>query len=356
MALKFHSLRISEIRRETEDTVSIAFEIPSELRADYTFLSGQYLTIKAKIDNEELRRSYSLCSAPHEDEWRIAIKQVPNGKFSTFANKELKPGASLDIMTPTGNFILQPNKTNSKSYVLFAAGSGITPVLSILKTVLKSEPNSNVTLFFGNKGFASIIFREEIEGLKNQYMDRLRIVHILSREGLENSMQHGRIDNAKVEKLYDAFLAGTSIDAVYICGPESMILGVKESMVAKGVDEAKIYYELFTTPSTQKTDIQNSEAIEKIESNVTVIMDGDSVDLHLKSTGKSVLEAAHDAGADLPYACKGGVCCTCKARIIEGSVIMDVNYSLTQEEINKGFILTCQSHPTSDKLIVSFDE
>lgn len=356
MALKFHSLKISDIRQETEDTVSLAFEIPSELRSDFTFLSGQYLTIKAEIDNEEIRRSYSLCSAPHEQEWRVAIKQVPNGKFSTFANKELKPGTSLDVMTPTGKFVLQPDQAHSKSYVLFAAGSGITPVLSILKSVLKNEPRSNVTLFYGNKGFSSIIFREKIEALKNQYMGQLRVVHILSREGLETSIQNGRIDNEKANKLYDAFLSGTSIDAVYICGPESMILGVKESMISKGVEESKINYELFTTGASKDPSTKTSKPIEKIESNVTVIMDGDVFDLNLKSTGKSVLEAAHEIGADLPYACKGGVCCTCKAKIVEGSVQMNVNYALTPEEIDAGFILTCQSHPTSDKLIVSFDE
>jgi ring-1,2-phenylacetyl-CoA epoxidase subunit PaaE len=352
----FHSLTISEIDRQTEDAVSIAFEVPESIQDQFQYLSGQYLTLKADINGEDVRRSYSLCSAPFENEWRVAIKEVPQGSFSTFANRELKEGMQLEVMTPTGNFKLTPDATAEKNYVLFAAGSGITPILSIAKTALKEEPNSTVNLFYGNKGFNSIIFREEIEGLKNVYMDRLRLVHVLSRESVGNKLQKGRIDAEKVDQLYKAFLQGFSIDAVYVCGPEQMILDVKDRMIANGVDAKNVHFELFTSPSVKEKPITKPTNSPKVESNVTIIIDDERIDLHLSSNGQNILDAGHDAGADLPYACKGGVCCTCKAKIIEGTATMDVNYALEPEEVDAGYILTCQAHPTSDKLIVSFDD
>lgn len=356
MTPKFHSLKIEDVKQETDDTVSISFEIPSELLEDYTYVSGQYLTLKADINGEDVRRSYSLCSAPYENEWRVAIKAISNGKFSNYANTQLHKGMFLDVMTPTGNFVMNPDPSRNNSYVLFAAGSGITPILSIAKSVLNNEPKSDVTLFYGNKGFNSVIFREELEGLKNRYMDRLRLIHIFSRENLGNKIQKGRIDEAKVIDLYEAFLKDTTIDAVYSCGPEAMILAVKKGLTEKGIDASKIHFELFTAPSVNPETIVEVVDRENIESNITVILDGDAYELHLDSTGQNILDAAQEAGADLPFACKGGVCCTCKAKIIEGSVRMDVNYALEPDEVEAGFILTCQSHPTSDKLIISFDE
>ncbi len=355
MTPKFHTLTVLDVNQETEDAVSILFDIPSELAADYAYVSGQYLTLRATINNEDIRRSYSLCSSPFENQWRVAVKQVKNGKFSTYANKELNAGMKMEVMTPTGNFKFIPEPSSKRSHVLFASGSGITPIISIAKTALHEEPNCDVTLFFGNKGFSSVIFREEVEALKNQYMGRLRVVHIFSREGLGNSIQKGRIDAAKTNELFSAFLNHTEIDNVYICGPEQMILGVKEGLLANNVDEKKIHFELFTTPTGNKV-VDTSADAPNIDSNIKIILDGDEIDLHLDSTGINILDAAQEAGADLPYACKGGVCCTCKAKIIEGSVRMDVNYGLEQDEIEAGFILTCQAHPTSEKLIVSFDE
>ena len=356
MTPKFHSLRINDVRRETEDTVSIAFDVPNELRNDFSFTPGQYLTLKAEINGEEVRRSYSLCSSPHEGEWRVAVKQVPEGKFSTFANNELKAGMDMDVMTPTGNFKLDTSKDNNKSYVLFAAGSGITPILSIAKSALYDEPNSDVTLVYGNKGVNSIIFKEEIEGLKNEYMDRLRVLHVLSRESVGNDLQKGRIDKAKTGEIYDSFLNNTSIDGVYVCGPEEMILGVKEGMIDKGVNEDMIHFELFTSPSSTQEKIAMPTNSPKVDSNVTIILDDDEYEISLESTGVNILDAAQDSGADLPFACKGGVCCTCKAKILEGSASMDVNYALEPDEVEAGYILTCQAHPTSDKLVISFDE
>lgn len=356
MTPKFHSLQIADVRKETEDTVSIAFEVPTALKSDYSFLPGQYLTLKAIINGADTRRSYSLCSAPFENEWRVAVKQVENGVFSSFANSSLKAGDTLEVMTPTGNFCLKPDANAKKTYALFAAGSGITPILSIAKTALKEEPNSEVNLFYGNKNFNSIIFREEVEALKNMYMNRLRVVHVLSRESLGNAIQKGRINKEKCDDLFKAFLANDTIDAVYVCGPEEMILGVKDSMLENGVAEKAIHFELFTTPGVKKTEEVAPSTEAAIASNVSIILDGDTIDLALNSDGETILDAAQRAGADLPFACKGGVCCTCKAKIMEGSAKMDVNYALEKDEVEAGFILTCQAHPTSEKLIVSFDE
>lgn len=356
MTPKFHELEVIDVRQETEDTVSVAFSIPENFHDDYQFNSGQYLTIKATIDGEEVRRSYSLCSAPFENEWRVAVKQVPNGRFSTFANKELKVGDKLEVMTPTGHFKLVTNVEAENHYVLFAAGSGVTPVLSIAKSALNNEPNSKVTFVYGNRNINSIIFKEEIEALKNEYMDRLQVIHILSRESLGNPIQKGRIDKDKAGKIFKAYLSHIDITGVYVCGPEEMIMSVKDSMIENGVDQSKVHFELFTTPTTTKQAIAQPTNSPKVESNVTIIIDDDRFDIHLDSNGQNILDAAQESGADLPFACKGGVCCTCKAKIIEGTAHMDVNYALEADEVEAGYILTCQSHPTSDRLVVSFDE
>lgn len=356
MTPKFHTLTIADVRKETEDTISIAFDIPAELKADYSFQSGQYLTLRTIVDGEDIRRSYSLSSAPFENEWRVAIKKIDGGKFSTFANEKLVGGQPLEVMTPTGNFHLNVSPEHQKAYVLVAAGSGITPIISIAKSILKEEPDSDVTLFYGNKNFASIIFREEIEALKNRYMDRLRVIHILSRENLGNAIQKGRIDAEKVEKLHKAFLTHTEIDEVFVCGPESMIHDVKDTFSKYMKDAKNIHFELFTTADIPKVERHKDSNEPHIASNVKVIIDGDTIELALDSDGDSILDAAFKAGGDLPFACKGGVCCTCKAKILEGTAKMDINYALEPDEVEAGYILTCQAHPTSKTLTVSFDD
>jgi ring-1,2-phenylacetyl-CoA epoxidase subunit PaaE len=357
MTPTFHKLKISDIRQEANDTVSIAFEIPEELKSDYAYVSGQYLTLRTMLDEENIRRSYSLCSAPHENEWRVAIKKVENGKFSTFANEKLKVGEAIEVMTPAGLFQVDLNPNNNKSYILFAAGSGITPIISIVKSVLKYEPESNVTLFYGNKNFSSIIFREELEALKNENMEKFRLIHVLSRESLGNQIQKGRIDAQKCLDLEKAFLNVEKNNLAncetFVCGPEKMILAVKEAMTNFGVPKNQIHFELFGT-STKKNKIIIKET--KISANVTIIIDGDETKIALDSDSDNILDAGQKAGADLPFACKGGVCCTCKAKILEGSARMDVNYALEQDELDAGYILTCQAHPTSEKLVVSFDD
>ncbi len=356
MTPKFHTLTIDNIRKETEDTVSISFEIPTELEKDYSFQAGQYLTLKSLIEGEEVRRSYSLSSSPVENEWRVAIKKIEGGKFSTYANESFSEGQFIEVMTPTGNFHLNSSPANKKSYVLIAAGSGITPIISIAKTVLNEETNSDVTLFYGNKNFASIIFREEIEALKNTFMNRLTVVHILSRESLGNAIQKGRIDAEKIKQLHKAYLLNSSIDEIFVCGPEEMIHSVKDHFAEHVKDIKNIHFELFTTNTAKKDTPINSSNEPSIAANVQVIIDGDTLELALSSDGESILDAAFRAGGDLPFACKGGVCCTCKAKIIEGTASMDINYALEPDEVAAGYILTCQAHPTSEKLIISFDE
>jgi ring-1,2-phenylacetyl-CoA epoxidase subunit PaaE len=353
MTPKFHALVIADVRRETEDTVSIAFGVPESLKSDYAYKSGQYLTLKAIINGQDTRRSYSLCSSPFENEWRVAVKRVENGVFSNFANDALKIGDSIEVMTPTGNFALTPNQNTSKNYALFAAGSGVTPILSIAKTVLKEEPNSSVTFFYGNKNFGSIIFREEIEALKNNYMDRLRVIHVLSRESLGNQIQKGRIDKANFTEIIKSDLNILKADAFFICGPEGMIHDVKDTLKLFGVHDKKIKFELFAAPIA-------SEQIPEIDfkgiSEVTVILDHEKLTFEMKSGNATILDLVEKNGMDAPYSCRGGVCCSCKAKVLEGKATMRVNYSLTDEEVKQGYILTCQAQPNSEKLTVSFDE
>lgn len=343
------------MQHETEDAVSICFDIPSELTEAYRYEAGQYLTIKAFLNDEELRRSYSICKAPTEGKVCVVVKKVEDGRFSNWAISNLKAGDELEVMTPMGHFMHKAENTAKKSYVLFAAGSGITPVIAIAKNILQNEPNSEVSMIYGNKGFASIIFREELESLKNLHMNRFRLIHVLSRESLGNRLQKGRIDEEKVADICKAFFGNQSIDGVFICGPESMVHAVKNGMLAFGVDEKNIHFELFGTSAIPKKERVQTD-LEIVHSKVTIILDDDHYVMDLDSNGKSVLEAGYDMGADLPYACKGGVCCTCKAKILQGTAVMDVNYALEKEEMEAGYILTCQAHPTSKELIVSFDE
>lgn len=355
----FHSLRVSDITRETADCVSVAFEVPQDLEEDYKFIPGQYLTLEADIDGEKVRRSYSLCSSPLDGELRVAIKKVENGRFSTWANDQLTVGAEIRVMTPDGNFHSRIVEGQKKNYVAFAAGSGITPVYSIIKSVLELEPDSRFTLFYGNKSSNTIIFRDKIDGLKNKYMNRLEVHHILSREDQGTDYLKGRIDEAKCISFSEKFFTPSEVDEFFICGPEAMINCVNQSLKKLGVDNSRIHYELFTSPSqtiAHKTKVSADKSSPKLQSSVTVILDGEETHFDVSSDGSSILDAALDAGADVPYACKGAVCCTCRAKVLEGSVEMEMNYALEDDEVEDGYVLTCQSHPTSEKVVVSYDE
>ncbi len=356
MSTQFHPLKVTDLQRETEGCVSVALGVPAELQSQFTFLSGQYLTFKTIIDGEELRRSYSLCSAPHENEWRVAIKEIPNGKFSSFANQQLHIGDTLEVMAPMGNFKFDPQPNAKHHYALFAAGSGVTPIFSILKTILQGEPESTVTLFYGNKGLAEVIFREEIEAIKNRFLNRLNLVHVFSRENIGVPLLKGRIDAQRTKDLLAAFLKNQTIDAAYICGPQDMILAVKDELTAFGLTPQQIHFELFHAAPIEKKDAGPTSTESSFDSHIELIMDGEVTDFYLSSDGPSILDAAYKAGADAPFACKGGVCCTCKAKVLRGEVSMDVNYALTPEEVEQGYVLTCQAHPKSNDVLISFDD
>ncbi len=357
MSIHFHPLKIKTIKKETIDCVSVLFEIPEKLKKDFAFQQGQSLTMRRVINGEEVRRTYSLCSSPLDKEWRVAIKKVEGGLFSTHANDVLKAGDVLEVMEPVGKFYTELNPANKKKYLAFAAGSGITPVLSIINTTLRTEPGSSFTLVYSNKSRASIIFFEELEGLKNKFIDRFNFINILSRERTESAINSGRIDTGKLIEL-GKLIDYTRTDEIFICGPEKMIFCVKEFFLQKGIGEKRIHFELFTSSSPQKSKFKNQNS--KIEhgpvSKISVKVDGRTFDFDLALKDETtILDAALKQGADLPYACKGGMCCTCKARLLEGEVEMDVHWGLEHEEIEKGFILTCQSHPKTEKVVVDYD-
>ena len=357
MSLHFQPLTVAEVRKETADCVSVLFSIPTGLANTFQYKHGQYITLRTSINGEEVRRSYSVCSSPLDNELRVAIKRTEQGVFSTYANDILKKGDVLDVMPPMGKFYTELDPSQSKQYTGFAAGSGITPLLSIIKTTLRTEPGSSFTLVYGNRNRHSIIFKEELEALKNKYMDRFRIIYILSRERTDADINFGRIDGDKCGALCEKNINVADTDAFFLCGPENMIFSVKAQLEKLGVDNKKIHFELFTPPGEKKKSYTAtaSDTKTEVKSKVTIKLDGISFDFDLGFNAEPILDAALRKGADLPYACKGGVCCTCRAKLIEGEVDMDVNYGLEQEEIEQGFILTCQSHPRTERVVVDFD-
>jgi ring-1,2-phenylacetyl-CoA epoxidase subunit PaaE len=353
---KFETVYVKEVKRETADCVSIAFDVPETATSTFAFKQGQYITLKTTINGEEVRRSYSICSSPLDNELRVAVKKVPGGVFSTWANEELKAGTELELMPPMGKFYTELDANSKKQYVAFASGSGITPILSIVKTTLLTEPFSRFTLVYGNRNRHSIIFKEALESLKNKFMGRFSIVYILSREKTDAPIHFGRIDHDKFQQLCNNILNPSNIDEYFLCGPEEMIFGVKKALEESGVDNKKIHFELFTTGAkVKKASNNNSNSKQEVKSHIKVKQDGVTFEFDLGFEGESILDAALKHGADLPFACKGGVCCTCKAKLIEGEVDMDVNYGLEQEEIEHGFILTCQSHPRTENVLIDFD-
>jgi ring-1,2-phenylacetyl-CoA epoxidase subunit PaaE len=359
MSIHFHPLKVSEVRRETPDSVSVAFDIPPKLADTFRFTQGQNITVRTTLDGEEVRRNYSICSSPFDNELRIAVKQVPSGKFSTFANQSLQKGDVLELLPPTGKFYTSLDPGARKNYVAFAAGSGITPVLSIIKTTLKTEPGSTFLLVYGNKQRKSILFREALEALKNIYLDRFQIIHILSRERTESALHAGRIDTAKCALISEKIINLDSIDEFFICGPAAMIDNVKEFLENKGIDRRKIHFELFNAPrkvpGIDEKKLAEATQYANARAQVSIQLDGMVSQFELDFNGETILNAAMKQGIDLPFACKGGMCCTCRARLESGEVDMDHNYALEHEEVEAGFILTCQSHPRSESLFVNFD-
>ena len=356
MALHFHPLRVKRIKKETPDCVSVSFEVPENLQNEYSFKQGQNITIKKIIGGEEVRRSYSICTSPIDNELKVGIKKAYNGLFSTYANTQLKVGEVLDVMSPSGEFYTELNPSNKKKYVAFAAGSGITPILSIIKTTLEIEPQSTFTLVFANKNHLSIMFKDELEALKDKHIDRFSLYYTLTRERMETDINYGRIDEHKCYQL-SKLISYSSADEFFICGPQEMTFRIKDFLEMQGVIKKKIHYELFTTPIKERTALYHPTTVKENDdnSNVTIKLDGRSFNFNLDYNSNNILDAALSEGADLPFSCKGGVCTTCKAKLTEGKVEMEVNYGLEQEEVDEGFILTCQSHPRSKKVIVDYD-
>jgi ring-1,2-phenylacetyl-CoA epoxidase subunit PaaE len=356
---KYYPLVIVGITRETPHAVVIEIDVPAELKEKFRFQAGQYLGVRAVIDDTDVRRSYSICSEPGEEILRIGVKEVPGGLFSTYANNALKMGDTLEVMPPVGKFTRTCTPERRGHYVFFASGSGITPVISLVKSHLRQEPLSHVTLIYGNRSTESIMFREELDGLKNRYMNRLSVHHILSRERQNSPFYNGRIDAEKCSTFGKVFFVPKKVDQFFICGPEAMITEINSWLKDYGISEDKIAFELFTSP-TSRAFIADNQFMKVLanpekESVVTVRIDGNTQDFHLAYGGDNILEAAVAAGADAPFSCKGGVCCTCKAMLMDGEVEMDVVYGLEPDEIEDGYILTCQSHPRSETVLVDYD-
>lgn len=360
MSLKFHSLKVKDVRPETSDCVSVSLDVPGELAELFKFVPGQYLTFKRGNGDEEIRRSYSICSCPNDNELRVAIKKVEQGKFSTYANAELKRGDVLEVMPPMGNFTPKRKEVKHKHYMAIVAGSGITPVMSIMKSMLEADADTQFTLVYGNKSRGTIIFREAIEALKNKYMQRLRVYHVLSRESMDVPLFNGRITADKCKQLCEKLIDINTVDEVFICGPEDMILSVRQQLIDLGMDSTQVHMELFTSPDQPKAThekwVKEHTADAGKVSKVSITLDGTTFEMDLPYNGDTILDAALKVGADLPFACKGGVCCTCRAKVTEGEVEMEVNYALEPDEVKKGFVLTCQSHPRSERVVVDFDQ
>ncbi len=357
MAL-FHPLKVVDIKRETEEAVSIKLGIPDELKEEFSFIPGQYVMFKHTINGEDLKRSYSISSSPGEGEIRVGVKEIPDGRFSTFANRVLKVGDVLNTLAPRGRFVMNTDPENQKHYVAFCAGSGVTPIISMMKHVLETEPKSKFTCFYGNRYVSTIIYVDEINELKNRFPERLEMHYVMSKEEMGSEFFRGRIDEEKIRKFSEILFDPLQVDDYYMCGPEQIIHAAREILAEKGVDQDKIHFELFGTsnPTAGPDNTVAPEVKESVKSHITVVMDDDEFHVEMEPGTKTILEAVDHAGIDVPFSCKGGVCCTCLARVKEGEVTMEKNYSLSDKEVAEGLILTCQAHPKSGKVKVDFDD
>ncbi len=350
---QFHELTVSTVRQQTAHAKAIRFDLPDALKSEFTFKPGQYITARATINGEEVRRSYSICCTPDEG-LEIGVKHVPGGVFSTYA-QSLKPGDKLELLAPKGRFIAESGDTHD--YLMIAAGSGITPVLSIVKSVLRDEPESTVTLVYANRHFDSVMFRDDLDALKDTWLTRLNLLHVLSEEGQDADILSGRIDAAKLADMKTRGLIDpASCDAVYLCGPAPMTKALRTALTDMGVALDKIRFEIFTpTPYGQKSG-DHALAKPKVSgSEVEIILDGARKKLRVDPSQETVLGAARDAGVDIPYSCAGGMCCTCRCKVVEGKASMDENWSLQPWETEAGFILACQARPETEKLVLDFD-
>ena len=347
----FFPLTVKELKKVTSDSVSITFDVPDNLKEQFDFKEGQYITLKKEIKGENIQRAYSIWKAPYENVLSVLVKKVENGIFSTYSNEDLKQGDVIEVMAPQGNFVPELNSTQSKHYTLIAAGSGITPIFSILKQILKTEAGSTIDLFYVNKTKESTIFQSEFSDITSS---NLTIHSLYTKEASSNTSLEGRIDKLKCKVLHSTNLLKVDSDEFYLCGPEQMIFDVKDYLVEEKVNESKIKFELFTAVSSDKAE---EVVTDFSEAQITITIDDDDFDYIYKvDKADSILEEGINQGLDLPYSCKGGVCCTCRAKVIEGTAKMKINYALTDQEVEDGYVLTCQTVPTSTVLKVSFDD
>ncbi|UBX50542.1 phenylacetate-CoA oxygenase/reductase subunit PaaK [Providencia alcalifaciens] len=347
----FHRLSIAAIDRDTPDAVAVTFHIPESLQAQYRYRPGQHLTLKAAINGENLRRCYSICSAPDENGLKIGVKAIYEGRFSNFINQQLNVGDSLDVMIPQGQFGYQPDSQQQGHYLALAAGSGITPLLSIIKATLQTEPNSRFVLIYGNRNSRSVMFKEAIADLKNRFATRFQVLYLFSQEPQESALLSGRLDAQQLSALGKSLLNFSQFDRAFICGPESMMDEVQETLVHHGMAQERVHTERFNTSGAKfKPTIATSESRQ-----VTLQLDGRTLNIDMDGQDDSILDAALRQGADLPYACKGGVCATCKCKLRSGEVEMGVNYSLEPDQIAAGYILSCQAWPKGDGVVLDFD-
>jgi len=353
----FHKIKVKGIYKETSDCSVVTFDISNELAEEFKFSAGQHLTLRAMIDGEDTRRSYSLCSSPFDGEWKVAVKQIPEGKFSTYVNNSLHVGDDIEVMPPSGTFGVKPEPESSKNYLFFSAGSGITPILSMIKAHLAIEPNATCKLFYVNKTAKSIIFKEELEQLRNTYFGRFEIYYFLTKERRDIDLFNGRFDDDKMRVLTHTFIDIADTSEVFLCGPEDMVNYVSNYLVQAGLSKGLIHFELFVTGLSEE-DKQRAERLaeQNVEGVEVTIVDGGK-EFHFTMTKDydNILDAALGAGADLPFACKGGVCASCKCKVLEGTVEMKVNYALEADELAQHFVLSCQAVPTSGKVKVDYD-
>jgi ring-1,2-phenylacetyl-CoA epoxidase subunit PaaE len=352
---QFHNLQVTDVKRETVDTVSVGFEIPAHLKSDFSFEAGQYLTLSFMINGKEERRAYSICSAPSEEIIRVAVKKVPHGLVSGYITQELKAGDTTKVMTPEGGFVLTANASNKKTYVAFAAGSGVTPMMSMAKSVAENESGSTFHLYYGNKDADNTIFKTDFDKLVESN-DNIKVTYIYTRQDSGDDLTNGRITEEMAKQLVQRHNL-TNADAFYLCGPEEMIINGSKGIEAAGVDQSKIRFELFTVPVLMESNTAEAEEDDfEGEAKIIVVYDDEEFEFNLNTKGDSILETAIEEGVDVPFSCKGAVCCTCKAKVVQGKAIMDANYALTDQELADGYILTCTAHPVSAVVKVDYDD
>ncbi|HEU4946932.1 MAG TPA: 1,2-phenylacetyl-CoA epoxidase subunit PaaE [Kribbella sp.] len=349
----FHPLEVAAIEPITDDSVAITFAVPPELAAEYEFAAGQHLTVRR--DGDEVRRSYSICSPAGSGVLRIGVKRIPGGEFSAYAATRLKVGETVDVMTPLGRFGTPLDPANARHYAFIAAGSGITPVLSLVATTLEVEPLSRVTLVYGNRTAGSVMFADELADLKDRYAERFHLVHVLSRESTDVELFSGRIDSDRLSRMIDTILPLQSVDEWFLCGPYAMVVGAQGLLLGRGVAREHVHAELFHVGDEAPVARVEQTAVDEDAAEVTVTLDGRRSTFLLAEHAKPVLDAMLTVRSDAPFACKGGVCGTCRAKVVEGSVRMDTNWALEPDEIRAGYVLTCQSHPTSPRVVLDYD-